>query len=73
MHDMIRKAEHRINFILKSINIPKTLWYFTGFQPSCKTNESLDSRDKTFALGDKTLDSRDESQDETLVSREGGS
>ena len=25
MHDMIRKAEHRIIFILKPINIPKTL------------------------------------------------
>ena len=33
MHDMIRKAEHRINFILKSINIPKTLWYLQVFSP----------------------------------------
>ena len=44
----------------------------TFFQPSWKMDGSLDSRDETFALADKTLDSRDESQDETLVSREGG-
>ena len=71
MHDMIGKAEHRIIFILKSINIPKTLWCLQFFNPLARWT-SLDSIDETFALGDKTLDLRDESQDETLVSREGG-
>ena len=73
MHDMIRKTEHRIIFILIKVHQhSQDPLILTGFQPSCKTNESQDSRDKIFALGDKALDSRDESQDETLVSREDG-
>ena len=73
MHDMIRKAEHRSNYFHPYVHKhSKDPVMLTVFQPSCKANKSLDSRDETFALGDKTLNPRDESQDETLVSWECG-